>query len=88
MMTLRRWIIGCEYMAITKELEKYDMTPRILWTEQEKNRVIELLEREAELDIELAKYLIDDGDEVGYRVLQTTREFNANQLWNLKQSIA
>ena len=88
MFTLKRQILGCKYMVIAKELEKYDMTPRFLWTDQQKKRVIELLEKEAEMDIELAQYLIDDGDEVGYRTLQQTNRFNARQLWNLKQSIA
>lgn len=88
MITMRRWILGCKYQELAKELYEYDITPEFLWTPEQKLRVIEILEKEAEMDIELAGYLIADGDEAAMEIFNQNAAYNANRLWKLKQELA
>ena len=40
------------------------------------------------MDIELAGYLIADGDEAAMEIFNQNAAYNANRLWKLKQELA
>ena len=88
MTTFNRWILGEKYVAIAKRLEEIEKKPEMEWTEDETKRVVSLLEYEAELDLELTGYLIQDGDAVGMHIFNQNASYNAERLWNLKQRLA
>lgn len=87
-MTKERYLLGVEYMAISRKLYRFDLVPEKLWSDSDKKKVVELLEKEAELDIVLENYLINDMDVEGLKVFRQNKEYNALRLWNLKQSLA
>ena len=88
MITLRRYMLGVKYQQIAGELAHYDMIPRFVWTREQKERVVELLEQEAVLDEQLAEFLIKDADKPGIEMLNRNKKINANALWDLKQELA
>lgn len=83
----KRYSLGLEYVNISRKLYRYDMTPEFLWTRSDKEEVVELLEREAELDVDLEQYLISDGDEEGLKIFRQNQTYNALRLWNLKRDL-
>lgn len=88
MKSLHRYMLGVKYQQIARDLYFYDMVPRYLWTREQKEKVVELLEQEAVLDQELAAYLIKDRDEQGLKVFNANKRTNALALWDLKQELA
>lgn len=87
-MTKERYLLGQEYMSIARQLGQFDMIPERDWSNSDKQKVVLLLEREAELDIELEDYLIKDEDVEGLKIFRQNQEYNQLKLWNLKQSLA
>lgn len=87
-MTKERYLLGQEYMSIARQLGQFDMIPERDLSNSDKQKIVLLLEREAELDIELEDYLIKDEDVEGLKIFRQNQEYNTLKLWNLKQSLA
>ena len=87
-MTRERLELGAKYQAIGVQLGMIEMIPRASWSKETKERVVELLEQESEMDVELSEYLINDGDAIGIAMLRRNQVLNANVLWDLKQELA
>ena len=75
-------------MMISRKLYRYDMAPESVWSRDDKEEVVKLLEKEAELDVDLEWYLIKDGDEEGLKIFRQNQAYNAIRIWNLKRDLA
>lgn len=87
-MTKERLELGAKYQTIGMQLASIEMLPRALWSRKTKERVVDLLEQESEMDVKLSEYLINDGDAIGIAMLRRNQDLNANVLWDLKQELA
>ena len=82
-----RMKLGQEYYLLMRKLSKYDMIPEFLWTIEQKEEVVEILEKMFNLDVELEDHLIKDGDELGVREFKKNQAIYTDRLWKLKQDL-
>ena len=85
---IKRAKLGFKYMMISKEIQQYENIPDWAMSRETKEKVVDILERWSELDIELAEILIAEGDEKGMELFNVNSNLVANTLWNYKQQLA
>lgn len=84
---IKRIKIGAEYAKIARQLHPFEAVPMYLWTKPYIESVVDLLEKEAELDIRFEELLIADNDAESMKIHKYLSNHNAEVLWDLKQRL-